>query len=77
MLIKIILLPFTLVKRFFFLVFGIIKFILSSFFGVGRFIISRVFGTAFGALIGFFLGSRSVGIRIPWKKRKKKPKTSE
>ncbi len=75
MLVKIIMLPFTLVKGIVALIVGIIKLFLSSVFGVVRFIISRVFGTAFGALIGFFLGSRSVGIRMPWKK--KKPKQSE
>lgn len=77
MLIKIILLPFTLVKRFFFLIFSIIRFILLSVFGIIRFIVRRVFGTAFGALIGFFLGSRSIGIRFPWRKKKKKQQISE
>ena len=77
MLIKIILLPFTLVKRIVFLIFSIIKLILSSVFGIIRFIVRRVFGTAFGALIGFFLGSKSIGIRFPWSKKKKKPKIGE
>lgn len=75
MLIKIILLPFILVKRILELIFGIIKLFVTSIFGVMRFIVSRIFGTAFGALIGFVLGSRSVGIRMPWKK--KKPKKNE
>lgn len=77
MLIKIILLPFTLVKRFITLVLGIIKIIISSVFGVVRFIIGRVFGTAFGALIGFFLGSKSVGIRFPGSRKPKKVKEKE
>ena len=77
MLIKIILLPFTLVKQLFALVFGIIKIILSFIFGIGRFIVSRVFGTAFGALIGFILGSKSVGIRFSGKKKPTKVKEKE
>ena len=77
MLLKIILLPFSLVKRLFALVFGIIKMILSFIFGIGRFIVSRVFGTAFGALIGFVLGSRNVGIRFPRKRKPKKVKEKE
>ncbi len=75
MLVKIIMLPFTLVKGIVGIIISIIKLIVSSVFGVVRFIVSRVFGTAFGALIGFFLGSRSVGVRMPWKK--KKPKKTE
>lgn len=77
MLIKIILLPFSLVKRLLGLVFGIIKMILSLIFGSGKFIVSRVFGTAFGALIGFVLGSKSVGIRFSGKKKPKKIKEKE
>lgn len=77
MLIKIILLPFSLVKGFFRLVFGIVKMILSFVFGTGRFIVSRVFGTAFGALIGFVLGSKSIGIRFSGKKKLKKVEEKE
>lgn len=77
MLIKIILLPFRLIKGLFGLVFGIIKMIFSLVFGTGRFIVSRVFGTTFGALIGFVLGSKSVGIRFSGKKKPKKVKEKE
>lgn len=74
MLVKIIMLPFTIVKGIVGLIFGVIKLFVSTIFGIVRFIVSRVFGTAFGALIGFFLGSGSVGIRMPWKKKKPKKK---
>ena len=74
MVIKLILLPFVLVKRALFLVVGLARFVISSLCGLCRFIVSRVLGTTFGALIGFILGSGSVGVRIPWMKRKKKPK---
>lgn len=76
MLIKIIMLPFTLIKGILQFIFGIGKLIFSTIFGVLRFIVSRVFGTAFGALIGFFLGSKHIGIRF-WKRKKKKPKKEE
>ena len=76
MLIKIILLPFTLVKSILGFIFGIIKLFFTTIFGVIRFIVSRVFGTAFGALIGFVLGSKHIGIRF-WKKKKKPQKQSE
>jgi hypothetical protein len=75
MLIKIILLPFTLVKKVLGLILGIVKLFFSTVFGVLRFIVSRVFGTAFGALIGFLLGSGHIGVRL-WKRKKKKPEKS-
>ncbi len=71
MLIKIITLPFLLVKRILGFVFGIIRLFISTIFGVIRFIISRIFGTAFGALIGFVLGSNHVGVKF-WKKKRVK-----
>lgn len=72
MLVKIILLPFTLVKKILGFILGIVKLFFSTIFSIIRFIISRVFGTAFGALIGFLLGSGHIGVRF-WKKKKKKP----
>ncbi len=69
MLIKIILMPFLLVMKVAGLLFIVAKMGIKLVLGFTRFIISRVFGTVFGAIIGFFLGSRSIGIRIPWKKK--------
>ncbi|MCX7727078.1 MAG: hypothetical protein N2053_09555 [Chitinispirillaceae bacterium] len=45
---------------------GGISFVLSTF----RLVISRFFAAVFGALIGFFLGSGHIGIKL-FKKRKK------
>ncbi len=72
MLIKIILLPFMLVKKILGFIPGLIKLFFSTVFGIIKFIVGRVFGTAFGALIGFLLGSSHIGVRL-WKKKKKKP----
>ncbi len=69
MLIKILLLPFTLVKNVIGLIFKIITLSFSGVFGIFRFIVSRVFGTVFGALIGFVLGTKFIGGRSNSKKK--------
>jgi hypothetical protein len=71
MLKKIILLPFSLVTSAVGLVFNIVKLFFSSLFGIGRFVFSRIFGTAFGALVGLFLGGSHIGVKF-WKKKKTK-----
>ena len=71
MLIKIVLLPFRLVRYFAGFVFGIFKTFFSSIFGIVRFIFGRAFGITIGALIGLLLGSKRVGIRFPWRKKKR------
>ena len=70
MLVKILLLPFTLVKNIIGLIFTIIKLLFSGVFGILRFIFSRIFGTVFGALIGFVLGTKFVVGRSNSKKKK-------
>lgn len=72
MLIRIILLPFTLVKYGIGLILGIIKLIIGTIFNIVMFVIHRVFGVALGALIGFFFGSSNIRIRMPWDRNRKK-----
>lgn len=71
MIAKLLLLPFTLVKKIVDLIFGIFKLGFSAVFGVITFVFGRVFGTIFGALIGFFIGSKNIGIKMPWNRKKK------
>ena len=71
MLIKIVLLPFTFVKNIIGFIIGIIRLILGVIFGLGRFVAHRILGTAFGAIIGFFLGSGHIRMRMPWSRRRR------
>lgn len=67
---KIVFLPFRLVAGILRLIAAVVKMILSMGFGTFRLIINRVFGTVFGALIGFFLGKKRIGIRLFSRKKK-------
>jgi hypothetical protein len=69
MLVKILLLPFNLVKNIIGLIFKIIRLLFSGVFGILRFIVSRMFGTVFGALIGFVIGTKFIGRRSNSKKK--------
>ena len=66
---KIILLPFRLVSGILGLVLSLVKMVFALGFGTFRLIVNRVFGTLFGALIGFFLGKKHIGVRLFPKKK--------
>lgn len=67
---KIIFLPFKLVLSSIELILRTGKKGLSFIFGTFRLVISRFFSAIFGALIGFFLGSGHIRVRL-FKNRKK------
>lgn len=69
---KLISLPFVLVARVGKFTIWIVKSILGLIFGIFRFFSGRVIGTVFGALLGLLLGGKSIGIKMPWSKKKKK-----
>jgi hypothetical protein len=63
---KLILLPIILIKNVLSLVFTIFRSGLFSIVVLVRFFSGRFFSGVFGALIGFVLGSKSIGIRTPF-----------
>lgn len=63
-------LPFLLISAIIKLIVKVIQLILSFGFGTFRLVINRLFGTFFGALIGFFLGRKHIGIKLFNKKKK-------
>lgn len=69
---KLISLPFVLVARVGKFTIWIVKSIIGLIFGVFRFFSGRIIGTIFGALLGLLLGGKSIGIKMPWAKKKKK-----
>ena len=56
--------PFWLISGIIKLVFRLAGLVLSFGFGTFRLVINRFFGTLFGALIGFFLGKKHIGVRL-------------
>ncbi|GEM_PF-1479510 len=70
MLLKLVLLPFRLLRYCAGFVLGIFKTFFSSIFGIIRFVFGRAFGTTIGALIGLLLGSKRVGISFPRRKKR-------
>ncbi len=57
---KIIFLPFWIISRVVGMLWGTIKLVITLFFGVFRFLSSHLFG----AIIGFLLGRKHIGIKI-------------
>ncbi|MBD3392433.1 MAG: hypothetical protein GF418_10175 [Chitinivibrionales bacterium] len=71
---KVIALPFVIVKNTVGLIFWMIRMLFAVIFGLIRFVFSHIFGTVFGALAGFLLGQKHIGIKFfTGKKKKKKP----
>ncbi len=64
MLLKLLFLPFSLVKKAIGFVFFLIKMVMALITGLGRFAVTRVFGAVFGALFGALLGRKHVGVKI-------------
>ena len=71
MICKVLALPFRLVMHIPGAVLGIVKMALSAVAGLVSFVISHVTGTVMGALVGFLLGRKHVGIRTASKKKNK------
>jgi membrane protein YqaA with SNARE-associated domain len=69
---KVVLLPVVLVKGVVGLAVGILGFVMSGLMGVVRFVLNHVLGTLFGAIVGFMLGRKHVGIKLFPDHRKKK-----
>lgn len=69
---KVLLLPFALVKGIVGLVAGVLGFVVRGVAGTLKFVLNHVVGTLFGAVIGFLLGRKHVGIKLFPKRRKKK-----
>lgn len=70
---KILFLPFWIVSRIAGLLWGSIKLILTLIFGVLRFTSSHLFGAIIGAITGFLLGRKHIGVKI-FNNHKKRPK---
>jgi hypothetical protein len=60
---KVLLFPFWIVKKIFDSGFGVIRLIIGTVTGIFRFVFSRMLGTALGAIIGFLLGRKHVGMK--------------
>jgi ABC-type microcin C transport system permease subunit YejE len=69
---KVLFFPVWIVSSIIKLVVKVVGLILSFIFGTVRLVISRLFGTFFGALIGFFLGQKHIGVKLFKKKKKVK-----
>lgn len=63
-------LPFWALSNVLKIIVTLIKLIFTIGFGTVRFISSHIFGTAFGALIGFFLGKKHLGIKVFTRKKR-------
>ncbi|MBD3344126.1 MAG: hypothetical protein GF401_03585 [Chitinivibrionales bacterium] len=76
---KIVFLPFTLLKKAIAGVVGILKLGVLFILGIIKVIFGHVLGTATGAIIGFVLGNKHVGIKFGKKKKKtiKHPKSKD
>lgn len=70
MLRKTLLLPFWALSNVLKIIVTLIKLIFTIGFGTIRFIASHLFGTVFGALIGFFLGKKHVGVKVFTRKKR-------
>ena len=66
---KLVVLPLRLVSGILRLVFTVVRMVFSLGFGTFRLVVNRVFGTVFGALIGFFLGKKHIGIKLSSRKK--------
>lgn len=66
---KILSFPFILVGKVLGLIFGSLRFVFVFILGIIRFLISHVAGTIMGAVIGFFLGRKHVGVKLSSKKK--------
>lgn len=74
MILKMITFPFWLLSTVIKFVFRLLTAVFSMGFGTVRLVINRLFSTVFGALIGFFLGKRHIGIKLfTGKKRNSRP----
>jgi len=71
---KIIFLPIWIISKIVCMLWGSIKLVITLFFGVFRFFSSHLFGAIVGAITGFLLGRKHIGIKIfsHHKKRHKK-----
>ncbi len=61
---KILFLPFWIISRIAGMLWGSIKLIMALFFGVLRIISSHLFGAIIGAITGFLLGRKHIGVKI-------------
>lgn len=61
---RIICLPFWIISKIAGIIFGSVKLIATIVFGLLRFLGSHLFGAAFGAVIGFLMGRKHVGVKI-------------
>lgn len=71
---KILFLPFWIISKIVCMLWGSIKLVITLFFGVFRFFFSHLFGATVGAITGFLLGRKHIGVKIfsHHKKRHKK-----
>lgn len=72
MIVKVLLLPFVLLKNVLGLVFRIISLGLGAVLGVIRFLFSHTLGAVIGATVGFLLGRKHVGVSFG-RRRSRKP----
>ncbi|MBD3242356.1 MAG: hypothetical protein GF331_17330 [Chitinivibrionales bacterium] len=72
MIVKVLLLPFMLVKNLLGFVFRILGLGLGAILGVIRFVFSHTLGAVIGATIGFLLGRKHVGVTFG-RRRSRKP----
>lgn len=61
---KIIFLPFWIISRIAGMLWGMIKLVITLFFGVFRILSSHLFGAIIGAITGFLLGRKHIGVKI-------------
>jgi hypothetical protein len=67
---RIITLPFWVISKVFGVVTGTLKLILSILSGMFKIFLIHLFGAAIGAIIGFFLGKKHIGVKL-WNHKKK------
>ncbi|NLL15321.1 MAG: hypothetical protein GX267_18130 [Fibrobacter sp.] len=70
---KILFLPFWIISKIVCMLWGSIKLVIALFFGVFRLFFSHLFGAIIGAITGFLLGRKHIGIKIFNHHHHKKP----
>jgi hypothetical protein len=69
---KIIALPFVIIKNAFGALFWLLRSLFGVIFAVLKFLFGHILGTVFGAIIGFLLGRKHIGVKLFTGKKKKK-----